>query len=78
MATIKIQSGCVQLEGNDYIYRYTDKEGEHTVVFTASQVPKVGDSITDGVLVPLVGYDINQDHSKWIKNPPDTWPENKF
>lgn len=78
MATIKIQGGCTQLEGNDYVYHYTDKEGEHTVVFTASQIPKVGDSITDGVLVPLVGYDINQDHSNWIRHHPDTWPENKF
>ncbi len=78
MSTVKIQGGCVQLEGNDYIYHYTDKEGEHSVVFTASQVPKVGDSITVGVLVPLVGYDINQDHSKWLPPQIDTWPENKF
>jgi hypothetical protein len=62
MATISIEGGCTRIQGtNSYTYRYTDSTTEYLIVFTAVAVPKIGDSIVDGVHVPLVGYKINND-----------------
>lgn len=62
MATISIEAGCDRIENtSSYIYRYSTVEAEYVVVFVAAQVPKIGDSIVDGVHVPLVGYKINND-----------------
>ena len=58
-----------------YKYTYALSSGVVTEQFTASQVPKIGDSINAGVLVPLVGHLINQDHSKWLPVEYDEWPE---
>lgn len=45
----------------NFVYEYEDNAGVHQVAFTATQWPKIGDSIDTaaGVLVPLVGYKIN-------------------
>lgn len=61
MATISIEGGCTRISGNSYSYRYSDSTTEYLIVFTAVEVPQIGDSIVDGVHVPLVGYKINND-----------------
>lgn len=48
-----------------YVYRFTDKEGEHAIVFLAALVPKIGDMIANGIHVPLMDWKINPDTSKW-------------
>ena len=65
MALILIENGCKHVNWGatpmNFIYEYEDNAGVHQVAFTATQTPKIGDSIdtTTGVLVPLVGYTIN-------------------
>ena len=62
MTTISIEAGCTRIPNTDsYVYRYTDNDAEHVVVFLAVEVPQIGDSIVDGTHVPLVGYKINND-----------------
>jgi hypothetical protein len=62
MATISIEAGCARiLNTNSYVYRYSDNVGNHVVVFQANRIPEIGDSIVNGVHVPLVGYKINND-----------------
>jgi hypothetical protein len=60
---ISIEAGCAKIPGttNSYLYRYSDNAGNHVVVFLANKIPEIGDSIENGVLVPLVGYKINND-----------------
>lgn len=61
---IVIQNGCrYNSYANNWTYEWEDNAGDHFVVFTATQRPKIGDSIdTDTyTLVPLVGYIINND-----------------
>ena len=77
-----IEGGTYKLntisEGIDtYVYRFTDKEGEHTVVFLASVVPKIGDRIVDGVHIPLTEYKINNDTSKWNEYYNIKFPDNE-
>lgn len=82
MALIKILNGVKHINWGSvpmqFIYDYQDALGSHTVAFTAAWVPKIGDSIDTvaGVLVPLVGYDINNDPGKAQGRPVDdpTWP----
>ena len=55
-------------EGIDtYVYRFTDRRGEHTIVFLAALVPKIGDKIVNGLHIPLLDWKINPDASKWIE-----------
>jgi len=63
MATILIQNGCMHVTGQMWLYDYEDNAGSHQIYFTATQAPKIGDSIDvdNAVLVPLVGYIINND-----------------
>lgn len=62
MTTISIEAGCDHIGDSDsYVYRYTTNAGENVIVFQAVAVPKIGDSLIDGVHVPLVGYKINND-----------------
>jgi hypothetical protein len=75
MTTISIEGGTVLVSPGVYKYSYDDVEGFHTITFTASQKPKVGDSVVDGVLVPLVGFKINGDVSRWLPASYDTWPD---
>lgn len=64
---MRIEAGTWHIEGNTWGYRYGDAEGDHVIVFTAEPgvKPRIGDSIEAGVHVPLVGYIINGDVSKW-------------
>ncbi len=80
MATVSIEGGCVNLGGNTWVYKWSSVTGFHENVFTSAEGvnPKVGDSIVDNVLVPLVGYKTNQDHSRWIKYPPETYGRQNF
>lgn len=82
MALIKILNGVKYIDwGGDsmhFIYDYVDVSGSHQVHFTSDKKPQIGDSIDTvaGVLVPLVGYDINNDPGKAQGRPVDdpTWP----
>ena len=82
MALILIENGCKHINWGatpmNFIYEYEDNAGVHQVAFTATQTPKIGDSIdtTTGVLVPLVGYTINNSPGKAQGQPCDdsTWP----
>lgn len=59
---VSIEGGCVfNLDENEWEYRYEDTDGFHYVWFSSLVTPKIGDTIVDGVLVPLVGYKINND-----------------
>lgn len=73
--TITIEAGVAKIADLLYVYRWNDVGGIHEVTFTSDEVPKVGDSIENGVLVPLVGYKINDDHSKWLPDQYDYWPD---
>lgn len=64
---IVIENGCMFNQyTNSWMYIYEDINGVHEVDFTATQQPKIGDSIDLGTfsLVPLVGYRINNDPGK--------------
>lgn len=74
---ISIENGTIKLSEGVYRYDYSDVSGTHSETFTASQTPQIGDSIDAGVLVPLVGYKINHDVSKWVSEDWDTWPKRK-
>lgn len=50
---------------NTYVYRFNNREGENTIVFLASVVPKIGDKIVNGVHIPLTEWKVNNDTSKW-------------
>ena len=75
---IEIEGGVISLGNNLYEYRYGTVDGYFRVTFTSTTRPKIGDKIVNGVNEPLVGYESNQDKSRWIKTPPDVWPEDKF
>lgn len=68
---IRIQSGCTRIQGtpNSWLYKYTDIEGVHRVVFLVPEglTPEIGDTIEGGVLRKLTDHLINPDVSKWIK-----------
>lgn len=70
MSNVSIEGGTYKLSSENgvdtYVYRHTYKDVEAVTVFTATDVPKIGDSIQDGVHIPLEGYKINQDKRKWI------------
>lgn len=85
---IKIQAGCRRHAyiPNQWIYAWQDKEGYHTVFFSAApdERPEIGDFIDGDRLVKREGYQIDQDHSKWKErfedtraydrmDPPETW-----
>lgn len=84
MATISIEGGTDRPEPllypNSWRYRWTDNGGPHEVIFQSFDgvVPKVGDSIVNGVLVPLVGIKSNQDHSKWVHEHRDSYGRQTF
>lgn len=80
MTAISIEGGCTQVSLTGWRYDYTDSTGIYSVFFTAPQGvrPKIGDSIDGGVLVILTEEKSNQDKSKWIKHPAETWPEKPF
>lgn len=75
---IEIEGGVISYPNNLYEYRYSTVDGYFSVQFTSTTRPKIGDKIVNGVCVPLEGYEINQDHSRWIPTPQPTWPEEKF
>lgn len=76
MLPISIEGGCVHLEEDLWVYRWNDNAGLHEYIFEAGpNTPRVGDSIVNGYLVPLVGWKINTDTSKWQETSYDTWPE---
>lgn len=77
-SSIEIEGGVISHGANVYEYRYGTVDGFFSITFTSTTRPKIGDKIVDGINVPLEGYEINQDKSRWIKTPPDVWPENKF
>lgn len=65
-----IEGGTYRLSTNSegidtYVYRFTNRQGENTIVFLAAVVPKIGDRIVNGIHIPLVGDKINSDTSKW-------------
>lgn len=77
-----IEGGTYRLstdsEGIDtYVYRFSDREGEHTIVFLAGVTPKIGDKIVDGVHVPLTEWKINNDTSKWNEYYNIKFPDNE-
>jgi hypothetical protein len=74
MATISIEGGTTYLGNNVYRYQYGTVDGIVSIDFTASQKPKVGDMIVDGVFVPLLEWKINDDKSRWICHDEETWP----
>lgn len=65
-----IQGGTYKIEhGEDnihtYVYRFSDKAGDHVIVFLAADRPEIGDRIVNGIHVPITGWVINDDTSKW-------------
>lgn len=74
MPTISIEGGCVQLGDTLWEYRWGDVDGEHRVQFSSVGKPKIGDKIVDGALVPLIGYKINGDTSRWQEQRDEEWP----
>ena len=65
-----IEGGTTRLIYNEegsstYVYHFTYKSGEYSIVFLSNTIPKIGDKIVNGVLAPLVGAKINNDTSKW-------------
>lgn len=79
MATLVIENGCMQVRGlsNLWQYDYEDSAGSHSIQFTANQRPKIGDSIDEValILVPLVGYRINNDPGMQKKDVDEQeWP----
>lgn len=68
MSIISIEGGCEHLFGDLWGYTFNKIDGEHHVVFTSTVVPKVGDTIVGSVLVPLVGYKINNDPGFQVKH----------
>lgn len=65
--SVSIEAGCFQVIGtNTWWYVWTDNDGDHQEAFTAYQTPKIGDTIdlVNNILVPLVGYKINNDPGK--------------
>lgn len=75
-SSTRIEGGCTRTGDASWSYTYTTTSGITTLLFTADVgvVPKIGDSINAGALVPLVGHLINEDHSRWIKLPDEEWP----
>lgn len=78
MATISIEGGTTYLGNNLYRYQFGTVDGIVTITFTASQKPKIGDMIVDGVWVPLTEWKINNDTSLWQCHSESTWPEKKL
>lgn len=85
---IKIQAGCARHPQLPFwwTYGWQDKAGYHEVAFQAEsdERPEIGDFIDGDRLVKRVGYQIDQDHSKWKErfedtraydkmDPPSTW-----
>lgn len=65
--TTRIDGGCKKIlfDSDSWLYEFEDSDGIHTFIFTANGlVPKLGDSIVNGVLVPLEGFIINNDPGK--------------
>lgn len=76
MSVLVIENGCKHINGA-FVYEYEDSAGVHTVTFSASQIPKIGDSINldTFTLVPLVGYRINNDPGMQKKDVDEQeWP----
>lgn len=66
--SVSIEGGCVFYPArNQWLYQYEDTDGWHSVIFNAATTPKIGDTIVDGVLVPLVGYKVNNDPGFQLK-----------
>lgn len=86
MANVSIEGGCTRISNlyavspHMWKYHYTTSDGDFTEFFTApvGTVPKIGDRIVDGVLVPLTTVKSNQDHSKWEHSPPETYGRSVF
>ena len=69
MSIISIEGGCFFVPLKQmWCYRWEDTEGWHAEYFMSMTTPKIGDTIVDGVLVPLVGYKINNDPGFQIKH----------
>jgi hypothetical protein len=75
MATISIEGGTKQLSATTYRYEYGTVNGIVRVDFTAPRKPRIGDSIVDGVFVPLTEWKINNDTSLWQCHDEYSWPE---
>lgn len=75
---ILINGGTYKIADGSWVYPYEDSTGSYKIVFLADVgvVPRIGDSISDGVLVPLVGYKTNNDPGKAQarKTYPQEWP----
>lgn len=69
--SVIIEGGCWPYKyenSNVWVYEYEDTEGDHFLVFYSDTKPKIGDTIVNGVLVPLVGYKINNDPGFQVKH----------
>ena len=66
--SVSIEAGCTKIGPNRYIYIYDLNEGLEAISFNSTTTPKIGDTIVDGVLVPLVGYKINNDPGFQLKD----------
>lgn len=82
MALLKIEAGTEKVVGapeGTYRYRVSTNAGLLVVVFLAAsnEVPEIGDfiDVDGGVLVKRVGYQINDDTSRWETKPRDYWDE---
>lgn len=71
MARVRIEGGCTLIDpvSKTYRYIYDDKLGSHILLFTATQVPKLGDNIDAGVLVPRATVPAEDNFLS------PTWPE---
>lgn len=66
--SVTIEGGCHYLPyKGEWLYIYEDTSGVHMNWFQSITKPKIGDTIVNGVLVPLVGYKINNDPGFQIK-----------
>lgn len=73
---VTIEGGCTELGEGLWRYDWTTNDGPCCVIFNAGPLkPKIGDTVASGVLIPLEGYKINSDTSRWRPSDYDEWPE---
>lgn len=73
---VSIEGGCTELGEGLWRYDWTTNDGPCCVIFNAQDLkPQIGDKVVSGNLVPLEGWKINSDTSKWRKGEDPVWPE---
>lgn len=69
-----IENGTISKGGGVYEYINTTNAGTEKITFVSATIPEIGDVIGDDlVLIPLQGYKVNNDTSKWEHHDRETW-----